>query len=505
MRAGPVDGDATVASLNVGDNRLCDDTTAEISEQFGSIPSKFSFHGLAQTQTQTQTQSQGVRLRQEASPDSPESQKENRHLHISSRSSSPPITGTASPLRSGAVSKTSEETYNCKPTSPSHVTSHVTGASARVAPFAAPKNAPATASSNSVPLMEKQGPAIRASPMRQMTRAVTFLSPKSPPSPPTLSRTSTMPRPNRYAPREINRMSQDSFAGSPIPQDLDTYVRHSSVFNNTYIRRGRDGRPGEVFEHPSHVSNTTMSLSEPPPPGEVMSSSLSEEPVDEGPSTSQVVRAAFDPRLSPIPAPDPVILVQDSQSPRSQGSKGAGDHSSDDRDTSGDASGVGALSSHASQEPSSPEHSHPSHSHTPSSSSASFQLPQEDAAEATQPNTQSTQPNTQPSDTDAQTNLTLPPSMGNLTDGRSPLPVPPHRRRQVAALQAARLRAKEEVIPETPVSTAGQSVPASVPGPSTNFPAVVDAPKTLPLRSADAHRIQIGKDSEPHDRDTHIK
>ena len=503
MRANPVDEDANVASLNVGDGRAGDDTTTDISDPFSSMPSKFSLHGLAQTQTQ----SQGVRLHQEASsPDSPESQKENRQLKAPSRSASPHISSTAShtALRSGTMFKTTGGANNGRPTSPSHmtehVTNHVTGASPRVAPFDIPHNDPPTASSNSVPLMEKQGPALCASPMRQMTRAVTFLSPKSPTTPPSLPRTNTMPQLNRYAPREIERSSQDSFAGPPIPQDLNSYVRNSSVFNNTYIRRGRDGRPGEVFEHPSHVSNTTVSLSDPPPPEEIMSSFQSEPAVDEGPSTSQLVEAAFDPRLSPIHAPDPVILVKDSQSPGSQDGKGAGNHNSASGDNSGKASDVEVLSSDSSHVHASLEHSFQLHSNTSSSSSMSYELP-EDATAATQPNTQSTQPNTQHSDTDPQ--LTIPPSMGASTDGRSPLPVPPHRRKQVAALQAARLRAKE-VIPETPASTAGQSVPTSVQGPSSAVPAV-GATKILPARSEDTRPGQMGEDSVSRDHHTPSK
>lgn len=501
MRVNPTDKDMNDASWNVGgDGPSGDDTTTtELSDQFDFMPSKFSFHGLAQSQTQ----SQGTRLNQEDSSNDPESQKENRHSSIASASLYP-ICRAASPsaLCSGAGPKTAAGTSHCKSPSSSHVTAHVTGASPYVAPFTSPKNASVTAPSGSVPLMNKQGPAPCVAPMIQMTRAVSFPSPKLPPSPPTVSHTTvshtnTMPpRPNRYAPRDIDRSSQDSFAGSPIPQDLNTYVRNTSVFNNTYIRRGTDGRPGEVFEHPTHVSDTTVSLSEPSFAYEIMSSSQPRREEEEGPSTSQIVRAAFDPRLSPINAPDPVILVRDSPSSHSQSSKDKAGDNSDDGDNSGEASGGVAISSNSSH-PQSPQ-PHPQMSS--SSSSVSYELPTDDVADSTQLNTQSTQPNTQPTQTDPQPSV-IPLTISTHPDGRSPLPVPPHRRRQIAALQAARLRAKEEIIPETPVSTAGHSVPAA----SSSVPAVVDVPTILQPRPADARRAPISKAKASEDLHTHTK
>ena len=489
MRADPIDRDASDASVNVGDCRSGGDATTDFSDELGSIPSKLSFHGLAQTQTQ----SQGAWLAQTASSGGPESQKENRQLLAPSESSSLLIPGTTV-SRFGNVSKSTGDASHCKAIPPSHVTMHVTGASPRVdTPFAGPIDASATASSNSVPLMKNNGPDIRASPIRPKTKAVSFFSPKSIPSPPTLPRTNTMPpRLNRYAPRNIDRSSQDSFAGPLPPQDLNAYVRNSRIFNNTYIRRGRDGRPGEVFEHPAHLSTTTSSLSELPIVNENMSSQSEQE--DDRPSVSQVLRAAFDPRsLSPIPAPEPVILVRDSQSQQSRDGKREG---SDGGDNGGKAQGSEGLSSLADS-----PHLHPQ---TPSSS-GSYELPEEVVADSAESNTQSTQPNTQSTQAEPQQpDMIVPPSMSTNLDGRSPLPVPLHRQRQVAALHKARLRATE-VVPETPASTVGPSMQPSIPPVSSNTPAVTDAPTIPPPQSGDVHLDHVRKGGVSEVRDIRTK
>ncbi|KAF8480599.1 hypothetical protein JB92DRAFT_1760694 [Gautieria morchelliformis] len=467
MHADSINRDADDASLNVGDGRSGGDATIDFSGQLGSIPSKLSFHGLAQSQTQ----SQGARPLQAPSVDDLESQKENRQLPVPMGPPWPVISGTAMT----ATSRTE------------HVSTSTTGASPRVAtPFAGPVTAP----SNLVPLMAKQGDAIRASPMSQKAKAVSFSSPNTPPSPPTLPRTLTMPpRLNRYAPRNIDRSSQDSFAGPLPPQDLNSYVRNTAIFNNIYISRGRDGRPGEVFEHPSHVSDTTTSLSEPPPVDEINTPSQSEHR-DDGPSVSQVMRAAF-PSLSPMSAPDPVILARDSQSQDSQGGSGGNDSNIGSNHNSG-----GAISSNSHASNSQSSHFFP---HASSSSSISY-VPQDDVSDSTQTNTQATQPSTQPPQTDPQ-HITTVPSISSYP-GLSLLPVPPHRRREVASLQAARLQAKAEVIPETPASTAGLSVQASA-APSLSTPAVVDSPQIQPQRSTVAHLM--GKERIFENREVHTK
>lgn len=470
MRADPIDGDANNASLTIGNSRSGGDTTTDFSDQLGSIQSKFSFHG--------QTQIPSAWIPQATLLDGPESQKENIHLSVPSGSSHSAVVASG----------------NCKATLSSHVTSHVTGASPRVAtPLAGPINVPVTAPSNSVPVMDNQGP-IRAFPIKP--KAVSFLSPKPARPPPTLPRSNTMPpRLDRYTPRNIDCSSQDSFAGPLPPQDLNTFVRNSRVFNNTYIRVGRDGRPGEVFEHPTHASNTTTSFSEPSPVDEIMSSSQSSQEEDR-PSVSQVMRAAFDPRLSssPIPVPEPVILVRDSQPQRSEDGKRDSENSNCEARHAGKVNDCDAL----------PSRRHSPHLHTPSSS-VSYELPQEPVVHATESDSQSTQPNTQPTQTDSQHQLdmSIPPSTSANPDGRSPLPIPSYRQRQVAALHIARLRATE-VIPETPASTTGPTVHASTNQSSLGFAQAVDASKVPPSGSADTPD-QMGKGRVLEDDNIHTK
>jgi hypothetical protein len=237
---------------------------------------------------------------------------------------------------------------------------------------------------------------------------------------------------------------------------------------------------------PSHVSNTTTSFSEPPPMDEVMSSSQSEHR-DDGPSVSQVMRAAF-PSLSPISAPDPVILARDSQSQDSHGGSGGDDSNIGNNHNSGSA--ISSIS-HASRSQS--PHFFPRAS---SSSSISYVLPRDDVPDPTQPNTQSTQPSTQPIHPDPQHIMTSP-SMSTYPNGPSLLPVPPHRRREVVSLQAARHWAKAEVIPEAPASTAVPSVQASVAAPSLSTPAAVDIPQIAAASSISRCSVQPRSRSEP--------
>jgi hypothetical protein len=92
MHADSTNGDANDASLNVGDSRSGGDPTIDFSDQLGSVPSKLSLHGLAQSQTQSQGDAWSL---QAPSADDPESQKENRQLLVPLGAPSPVITGTA--------------------------------------------------------------------------------------------------------------------------------------------------------------------------------------------------------------------------------------------------------------------------------------------------------------------------------------------------------------------------------------------------------------------------
>ncbi|KAF8587430.1 hypothetical protein K439DRAFT_825312 [Ramaria rubella] len=471
---------------------MADDTTVDFSDGMNSIPSKFSFQGLAETQTQ----SQGGRIPQETSME--DSQKENKHLlpaPSGSQSLLPPdamITGPTPPSAELSRPENAGKIIGRaggavgKPSSSSHVTQHVTGAWTRVNPSVVrAKNGPASAPSDSAPLMDQKGRGLHATPLKLRNKTVSFLSPTARPPPPALSRISTMPPArNRYAPRDIDHSSQDSFAGPPIRQDLTAFVRSERVFNSTFIRSGRDGEPGEVFEHPSHVSST--SLSEPPDEDEIMSFSQPEQPDDE-PSTSQPFRAAFDPGPSPPRAPDPVVLVKDSQSQHSDddedgrsGNK-SGNKSNKERDKDGEGQ------DHPSTALPSPSHS---------SSSSSFHLPSEDVMVATQPNTQSTDSDMQPTQTDPQPDISIPQSVDTSLSRPSPLPVPPHRMRQIAMLQAARLGGRDEIIPETPASTTVPSVRASV-APSRNSTSIVGAPYMEALHEENLEisppRIEVGR------------
>ncbi|GJJ12745.1 hypothetical protein Clacol_006990 [Clathrus columnatus] len=417
--------------------------STDLSNSFGTVASKLKFHGLAETQSQgldesyylpEETENQDKSSEETPVPDyGAKTAKQNGLFKPKSSSGSILIEHNNNKQQ---TTKKSAGSTNLPSLENGHVTSHVTDASPPhgVTPIVGPAVDVEKAAAGP-PTNQEQTKEQGHKRLLQRNKASSFhVRPEEPSSPRPLKRINTMPpRLNRYAPRDIEPSSQDSFAGSPPRQDLNTFIKNSKVFNNLHIRPGVDGKP---------KSKATRTVAEKGKAKRVEPQQAEEE--DQSPS--QLMQAALAHGLvqrSPTPPsvllPPPVVLVKGTQSDRhpseddSSGSKRYGQNGSgDDMDIQSE----GQNESQATDD-------------SPTQSSSSFVLPNIPGMEKSE-SPQSTQPNTQPIPPDM---IIISPNNATLVSaasGISSIPIPEYRRQEFAFLQN---RFRNEIVPATPIST----------------------------------------------------
>ncbi|GJJ16095.1 hypothetical protein Clacol_010374 [Clathrus columnatus] len=435
--------------------------STDLSNSFGTVASKLKFHGLAETQSQgldesyylpEETENQDKSSEETPVPDyGAKTAKQNGLFKPKSSSGSILIEHNNNKQQ---TTKKSAGSTNLPSLENGHVTSHVTDASPPhgVTPIVGPAVDVEKAAAGP-PTNQEQTKEQGHKRLLQRNKASSFhVRPEEPSSPRPLKRINTMPpRLNRYAPRDIEPSSQDSFAGSPPRQDLNTFIKNSKVFNNLHIRPGVDGKPSEVFELPSTDSSEMPPVKESKATRTVAEKGKAkrvepQQAEEEDQSPSQLMQAALAHGLvqrSPTPPsvllPPPVVLVKGTQSDRhpseddSSGSKRYGQNGSgDDMDIQSE----GQNESQATDD-------------SPTQSSSSFVLPNIPGMEKSE-SPQSTQPNTQPIPPDM---IIISPNNATLVSaasGISSIPIPEYRRQEFAFLQN---RFRNEIVPATPIST----------------------------------------------------
>lgn len=464
MQPGNATVDASGPSAQIAPGAKLDDgsnVSTDLSGSFQTMLSNIQFHGLAESESEIMDASnhlagQGAKDHKR-SEDISHSPDTNHGLNGSEQSVVPSLV-TSEPNVLRTEQPTTAKGLSAAPLENGHVIQHVTDASTHGAiPFVGPVTDVATVAAAMPTQEERRKEYGHSKPFIKRTKASSFhVRPEESSSPHPLKRINTMPpRLNRYAPRDIQPSSQDSFAGSPPKQDLNSFIRNSEVFNNLYIRPGVGGRPSEIFELQADPSAESSTI---PPSKKHKAATASstkgkkaEEEKEEEETASQLMQMALEHGLiqktpTQSSAPLPVVLVKDSQS----------DHHYSEDDLSGSRNVSGdEMEIHSDNPSGSPQ----AIDHSPAPSSSSFVLPRPPAVEESE-STQATQLASQD----------IPPGVIIVSpydlpvggdSGFSSLPIPEHRRLEFAALQ--RYRNRDEIVPATPIST----VPPSVQDPST--------------------------------------
>jgi len=305
-----------------------------------------------------------------------------------------------------------------------------------------------------------------------------------------LSCINTMPpRRNRYAPRDIDRTSQDSFAGPPLPLSLHGYLNYKEREEQIAAARGETSEAADEMKKRKLVvleDNDEFSLPRTmswPSHKEKEAVMPLKERVNENDSLTEPDSGASNGNLDArvhVAGPsmkEPVVLVKDTQSQSQSDLQSSQKDRSSSKEVDGVIGGGSADSGHGSGDSQGQDQTQTQSLLSSSSTSFVFptervlsptqSLPHSDSHSHSQSLLQRSQSPSQPrSDSPSQPESHIAPSILQSMGIQSPFPIAPHRLQAIKERTLARANpGAGEVIPETPTSLVGLSLGAGVPKP----------------------------------------